>query len=126
MKLDRTLVREINSLIGNGSREAKFAMLKRIDAAKKDLSTPQVRSAFDVCLRKHGRAVVAVCVAATLDARKDRLDYWGWRWAHEVLSLLPKNITPENLGRAHIDDGIHPTAICDYAGSFIRLTTEEE
>lgn len=126
MDLDRTLVREVKSLIGNGSREAKFAMLKRIDAAKKDLSTTKVRNIFTDCLREHGRAVVAVCVAATLDARKDRLGYWGWRWAHEVLSLLPQNITPKNLERAHIDDGIHPTAICDYAGSFIRLTTEEE
>ena len=126
MKLDRTLVRDIKSLIGNGSREAKFALLKRIDAAKKDLSTPQVRSTFNVCLRKHGRAVVAICVAATLDARKDRLDYWEWRWANDVLALLPKNITRGNLERAHIDDGIHPTAICDYAGSFIRLSVEEE
>lgn len=126
MNLDRTLIREVKSLIGNGSREAKFAMLKRIDAAKKDLSTTKVRYTFTDCLREHGRAVVAVCVAATLDARKDRLDYWGWRWAHEVLSILPQNITPENLKRAHIDDGIHPTAICDYAGSLIRLTTEEE
>ena len=124
MDLDRTLVREMKALIGNGSREAKFAMLKRIDAAKKDLSTPQVRSVFTDCLRKHGRAVTAICVAVTLDARKDRLDYWGWRWAHKVLSLLPPNVTPGNLERGYIDDGKHPTAICDYASSFIKLTIE--
>ena len=126
MKLDRTLVREVKALAGNGSREAKFAMLKRIDAARKDLSTTSVRDTFNGCLRDHGRAVVTVCVAATLDARKERLDRWGWRWSHEVLSLLPQSITPGNLERAHIDDGIHPTAICEYAGSLIRLTTEEE
>lgn len=74
---------------------------------------------------KHGRAVVAVCVAATLDARKDRLDCWNWVWAYEVLSALPQSITLRNLERAHIEDGLHPTAICDYAGPFIRMTTEE-
>lgn len=126
MKLDRTLVKEIKAATGNGSREAKFALLKRIDAAKKDLSTTKVRDTFNDCLRDHGRAVVAICVAATLDARKDRLDHWGWRWAHEVLSLLPQSFTPGNKERGCIDDGIHPTAICDYAGSFIRLTTEDE
>lgn len=126
MNLDRVLAREVKVLFGNGSREAKFTALKRIDAAKKDLSTTQVRNIFTDCLHKHGRAVIAVCVAVTLDVRKDRLDYWGWRWSHEILSLLPQNITQGNLERAYIDDGVHPTAICDYAGSLIRLTIESE
>lgn len=126
MKLDRTFTREIKALTGNGSKEAKFLLLERIDAACKDLSTTKVRSTFSDCICKHGRAVVCICVAATLDARKDRLDRWGWRWAHEVLSLLPQNFTPSNLQRAHIDDGIHPTAICDYADEIIRVTIEEE
>ena len=125
MELDRTIVREINKLIGNGSREAKFAMLKRIDAAKKDLSTTKIRDTFIDCLRKHGRAVVAVCVAATLDDRKNRIDCWGLPWAHKVLSLLPQNyLTPGFRGRACIEDGIHPTAICDYAHCFVMLTQE--
>ena len=125
MKLDRTLFKEVKALAGNGSREAKFALLRRIDAARTDLSTPKARENFNACLSKHGRAVVAVCVAATLDARKDRLDCWNWVWAYEVLSALPQSITLRNLERAHIEDGLHPTAICDYAGSFIQLTTEE-
>lgn len=125
MKLDRTFIREVKALVGDGSNEAKFAMMKKVDAARKDLSTTNIRNTFTDCLRKHGRAAVAVCVAATLDERKERLDYANWRWAHEVLLLLP-NMTRGNLERAHIDDGIHPTAICDYAGSLIRLTTEED
>lgn len=124
MKTDRELLKEVKMLAGDGSREAKFALLRRIDAARKDLSTPKARETFNVCLSKHGRAVVAVCVAATLDARKDRLDGWNWVWAYEVLSALPRGITLRNLERAHIDDGLHPTAICDYAGPFIRATTE--
>lgn len=126
MRLDRTFVREVKALCGDGSRDAKFAMLRRIDAARKDLSTTEIRRTINDCIRKHGRAVVCVCVAATLDARKERLDRWGWRWAHEVLSILPHSITPGNLQRAHIDDGIHPTAICAYAESLIRVTIEEE
>ena len=125
MKLDRTLVREIKALTGDGSREAKFALLKRIDAAKNDLSTIKVHDTFNDCLYEHGRGVVIICVAATLDARKERLDFWKWEWALEVLKLLPM-FTPGNLARAYIDDGIHPTAICDYAGNLIRLTTEEK
>lgn len=125
MKLDRTFVKEVKALTGNGSREAKFAMLKKVDAACRDLSVTTVRDTLNDCVRDHGRAVVMVCVAATLDACKERLDYWGWGWAHEVLSLLPRCITPSNLERAHINDGIHPTAICEYAGPLIRLTIEE-
>ena len=96
MKLDRTLFKEVKALAGNGSREAKFALLRRIDAARTDLSTPKARENFNACLSKHGRAVVAVCVAATLDARKDRLDCWNWVWAYEVLSALPQSITLRN------------------------------
>lgn len=124
MKLDRTLISEIKKAIGNGSREAKFALLKRIDAAQKDLSTTDVRRTFNNCIRKHGRAVIAICVAATLDTRKQRIDYWGWQWAREVITLLP-NMTDSNLERGHIDDGIHPTAICDYARELVKMTTEE-
>ncbi len=124
MKTDRELLKEVKMLAGGGSREERFDLLRRIDAARKDLSTPKARETFNVCLSKHGRAVVAVCVAATLDARKDRLDGWNWVWAYEVLSALPRGITLRSLERAHIDDGLHPTAICDYAGPFIRETTE--
>ena len=124
--LDRTIIREIKTLAGNGSRESKFDFLKKIEAAKQDLSSIHVRDTFNTCLRTHGRASVAVCIAVTLNSRKDRLDFWGWRWANEVLSLLPSSITPSNLERANIDDGIHPTAICDYAVSFIKLTCEND
>ena len=125
MKLDRSLVKEIKALTGDGSREAKFSLLRKLEAARKDLSTTRVRDTFTDCLKKHGRAAVAVCVAATLDARRDRLDGWGWRWARAVLDLLPFDVTPRNLERAHIEDGLHPTRICEYAGDLIRLTTEE-
>ena len=75
-------------------------------------------------LREHGRVPVVICVAATLEARRERLDNWGMAWAREVLALLP-GWTHGNRERAHIEDGIHPTAICDYARGLIACTTEE-
>lgn len=124
MNLDRELAREVKALSGDGSREAKFELLKRIDAARKDFSTPKVRDTFNETLKMHGRAITAICVAVTLDARRDRLDHWNWRWALEVIALLPFSFTPGNRSRAYIDDGLHPTRICEYADEFIRLTTE--
>lgn len=124
MKLDRTLVREIKTtLYGNGEREAKFAALKKAKAACRDMSTTKIRDTFNDCIKEHGRAVVAVCVAATLRQRKERIDYWKFDWATEVLSLMPF-FTLSNLESISIDDGIHPTAICEYAEKLIRYTTE--
>lgn len=125
MKLDRTIVKEIRDAVGDGSRTAKFRLLARVSDACVDLSRSDIRAAFPEVLRKHGRVPVVICVAATLDARRERLDYWKYGWAQEVLSLLP-GWTPGNRSRACIDDGIHPTAICEYAGSLIKLTTEED
>lgn len=124
MKLDRTLVTEIKAAVGDGSRTAKFRLLARVSDACVDLSRADIRTEFGNVLRKHGRVPVVICVAATLDARKERLDYWEIGWAQEVLSLLP-GWTQGNRDRAHIEDGIHPTAICDYAGNLIRYTSEE-
>lgn len=123
MKPDRTLVKEIKALTNGGSREAKFALLNRLAAAAADLSTPEARANFGTCLSKYGRALVAICVAATLEARRERLDFWGYDWACEVLDAVPVTLTPSNRERAYIDDNLHPTAICDYAGELIRLTT---
>lgn len=124
MKLDSTLVREIREAVGDGSRTAKFRLLSRVSDACVDLSRADIRSTFNQVVRKHGRVPVVICVAATLEARKERLDYWNMAWAREVLALLP-GWTPGNRERAHIEDGIHPTAICDYAHGLIDCTTEE-
>lgn len=124
MKLDSTLVKEIREAVGGGSRTAKFRLLSRVSDACVDLSRTDIRSTFNQVLREHGRVPVVICVAATLEARKERLDYWGMTWAQEVLALLP-GWTPGNKERAHIEDGIHPTAICDYARGLIDCTTEE-
>ena len=124
MKLDSTLVREIKALNGDGTREARFETLRKVRAANKDLSRPEVRGSFNETLNAHGRAVVALCVASTLYLRRERLDGWGLLWALTVLDLWT-NRGPQFIDMAIIDDCLHPTRICEYAGSFIRLTTEE-
>lgn len=124
MKLDRTFSKEIIKLNGDGSREAKFATLKRVKAAKRSLSTTGVINNFDECVKEHGRSIVALCVAATLYWRRERIDFWGYEWAKEVIALWT-NRGCCSLDEAHIDDGLHPTRICEYAASFIKLTSEE-
>ncbi len=125
MKLDWTLAKEIKALGGDGSRGAKFELLRRIDAARSDLSTPQVMTNFDDCVMKHGRAIVAVCVAATLNAWHDFIGDWKIYWIDGVLNGLPSCITQQNLKRAVIDDGLHFSRVCEYARSFILATSEE-
>ncbi len=124
-QLDRTLAREIRAANGDGSREAKFSLLRKVEQAAQDFSTPDVIRIFDSLLVKHGRAVTAICVAATLWMRRERLDGWQLRWARQVLDLwTTKPKTETGVGRAYIDDKLHPTRICEYAASFINLTTE--
>ena len=125
MKIDRELVSEIKKEAnGDGSREARFAFLKRLRATREALSNPTVTTEFHKLLNEHGRVPVAICVASTLYARSERIDRWGLRWAMEVLKLW-SNRPPSYISCGLIDDGLHPTRICEYAGSFIRLTTEE-
>ena len=125
--LDRTLVKEINAANGDESREAKFLLLHKIHKAVEDMSTPDIAERFDEMLVKHGRAVTAICIAATLWTRKERLELGGWElmWATKVLELWttkPKSET--GIGHACIDDQLHPTRILEYAASFMKCTTD--
>ena len=125
MKLDCTLAKEIRAVNGDGSREARFRFLKKLDAAKKDFSSVDVMETFGESLKRHGRAATAICVAVTLWERRERLEGWRLSWAKAVLNLWT-NCSPSNYNRAYIDDGLHPSRICEYAASFIRMNTEEE
>ena len=125
MQLDLMLLMEVQALRGDGGRKSWIALLDRVEAARKDLSTTDVRRTFQDTLHKHGRAVVAVCVAATLMARADRLQKWGTVWAQGVLDQLQEWGSRDLLRlSALIDDGIHPTAICEYAQPLFRETIQ--
>lgn len=125
MKLDRTLANDIKKQAnGDGSRDAKFAFLKRVKAAQKALSTTQVQTVYSAALKEFGRIPVAVCTAVTILERQDRLNEYAVKWAREVLKLWTNR--PRDILVACINDGLHPTRIEEYAGDFIRLTTEEK
>ena len=125
MKLDGDFVREVRKKAnGDGSREARFAFIKEVKEARKKLSTPEVRRTFGECIKEYGRVPVAICVAATIIERRDRLETRTVRWATSVLELWT-NKPFSGIVFAHIHDNLHPTRIEEYAGEFIRLTTEE-
>ncbi len=120
MKLDRSFKNEIKKLNGNGSREAKFENLKVVRAAVKELSTPDAIRDFGEILRKYGRAVVSVCVAATLVCRRDRISGSTLNWAQEVLKLWINR--PGSIDQFAIRDNLHPSRIEEYAGALIKYT----
>lgn len=124
MQLDRLLVREIKKAVnGDGSPEARLAFRETARKAASEMSTPEIMSRFSEFLDKYGKGTVAVCLAATIDARRDRLLDWAVQWADEVLKLWTnRNCSLIDLC---IMDGLHPSRIEQYAGSLIRRTTEE-
>ena len=125
MKLDRTFAREVKKAAnGDGSREARFAFLTPAREAARKMSTPEVMREFGNVLKEYGRAVVGLCVAVTVWERRDRLDDSTTRWAMEVLKLWTNR--PRDILCLYIHDNLHPSRIEEYAGSFIKLTTEEE
>ena len=125
MKLDGDFVREVRKKAnGDGSREARFAFIKEAKEARKKLSTPEVRRTFWECIKEYGRVPVAICVGATIIERRDRLKTRTVRWATSVLELWT-NKPYSGIAFAHINDNLHPTRIEEYAGEFMRLTTEE-
>lgn len=120
--LDRELAKEIRKANRDGGREARFELLGKVKAAKKDLSSTKVREQFDEILKKHGRVPVAICVAVTVVMREDRLNRWIVDWGREVFNLWVNR--PSNFSVALIEDGLHPSRIEEYAGSFVKATTE--
>lgn len=122
--IDRQLAKEIAAMCGNGSREAEFALLAKLRAASASLSDHPSMQTINNSIRKHGRAAVAVCIAATLYKRRERLGRWQIEWADGALAAW-RTKTPSHIEDVQIrDDRLHPTAICNYARSFIELTTE--
>lgn len=124
MKLDRTFTREISKAAnGDGSRDARFAFLTPAKAAARELSNTNAPQIFNDVLRRYGRTTVAVCVAATIMERTNRMESRSCEWAREVLKLWTNR--PSTFSYVAINDGLHPTRIEDYAGALIRLTIVE-
>lgn len=122
MRLDSTLAREIKKANGDGSREAKFALLRRLRGVCEECSKPSVIRDFDHVFKHFDRASIAIVLAVTIFERRDQLEFYSVRWAMEVLELWTNR--PHTVSSLAIDDGLHPSRIEEYAGSFIRLTSE--
>lgn len=120
--LDKELAKEVRKANGGECREAKFKLLAQIKAAKRDLSRTDVRDHFNEILKYHGRVPVAICVAVTAVMREDRLNRWIVDWGREVLGLWTNR--PNDFSVALIEDGLHPSRIEEYAGNFVKGTTE--
>ena len=124
MKIDSLLAREIKKANGDGTRATRFPFLNEVRAVIDECSTPKVFEVFPECFKHHSRAAIAVAVALTISKRRDRLNSRPVKWADEVLKLWTNR--PTRLDGMSFDDNLHPCRIEEYAGSFIRLTTEED
>jgi hypothetical protein len=120
MKLDKTFANEVRKAAnGDGSREHKFALLKELKEASAALSD---RHAFESCLKKHGRAKVALCIASTIFKQEYRFDKTACAWARLVLDLWT------NRYNGHVSEAIiniHPAILGDKSCSVRKLTVEE-
>lgn len=123
MTADSELVKEIRRANGDGTRAAGLELLRKVKAAKADLSSPDVREHFDDILKKHGRVPVAICVGVTAVLRADDLNRWIVDWGRDVLQQWAYR--PFDLTVALIEDNLHPSRIEEYAGGFVRATTDE-
>lgn len=124
IKLEKCFAREVKKINGDGSREAKFLFLNPAKTAARELSVTNVAEIFNECVKKYGRVTVAICVAATIAERRDRLEFNTVLWANEVLKLW--NNRPIDISCVSIRDGLHPTRIEEYAASLIKITTDYE
>lgn len=122
--IDKCFAQEIKKIAnGDGSREAKFAFLEKARAAARELSCPEVKEKFGGAIKKYGRVVVGICVAATILARSDYLSERAVWWAQDVMWLWTNR--PAEIDDVTIRDNLHYSRIeeSDYAGSFIKLTS---
>lgn len=120
--LDRTLAGEIGSFVGN-DRQSRIDASLKLQAAAEDIAK-NGRDNINECVKRHGRAAVAVCIAETLYERADRIGRWGYFWTYDVLGMLA-GWTQGLRHRAYInDEQNHPTMICAYAKPLIDLWSE--
>lgn len=125
MKLDRELVRGLKRANGDGTRKTRFGFLEKVRGAAELMSCTDAPKMLNEALKKYGREAVACTLAATILDRHDRLSRRTVIWATNIIEIWTNHGGIEDC---LIDDQLHPTKIeyPEYAGSFIRLTIEEE
>jgi hypothetical protein len=119
VKLDITFANEVRKTAnGDGTRKYMFAFTREI---KEVAAALERRYEFDNCVKKYGRAKVALCVAATI-IRSD-FDYRGSQieWAGAVMGLWT-NAGP-GVSKAIIQT--HPAILSDNSMNLRRITAKE-
>lgn len=122
MKLEKDFRRQIQKAVGSGDREAKFELLGAVRKAARDMSTPKIPYEFNEAVRKHGRAIVALSVAATITERSKYIKREYVEWAGQVMQMWTTK--PNVLYDVCIKDDLHPSRIEEYARLLITSTTE--
>ena len=118
MTLDTAFANEIKRAgNGDGGREHRFALMNELRETAEELNN---RDGFDDCLKKYGRAKVALCVAATVSRSHDRYEQTQVAWAQTVLELWT-NRTERGILDALIVR-LHPAYVAANSASLRRIT----
>ncbi len=116
--LDRTFVSEIKKVAnGDGSREHRFELINELYDVSKALGN---RYEFDNCVKKYGRAKVALCVACTIIREKYRHETPQIMWAQAVMNLWTNRVE-RSISAATIN--IHPAILSDNSRFLRKVTT---
>jgi len=121
MELDTTFANEIKKTAnGDGGRDYRFALEKELAEISTALEN---RYEFENCLKKYGRAKVALCVAATISvayasglARFERSQV---HWAEAVMSLW----TNRKFLCSAAFINIHPAILADNSRELRKAVT---
>ena len=119
MELDRTFASELRKAAnGDGGREYRFAFANELKEISAELGK---RYEFDDCVKKHGRAKVALCVASTIIYDSCRHETPEIMWARAVLELWTNKLPGRSESAATVN--IHPCILADNSYSLRKLTT---
>jgi hypothetical protein len=120
MKLDKTFESEIRKTAnGDGGRDYKFALIEELKEVSAMLAN---RYNFDDCVKKFGRAKVALCVAATIVSFRYRYENNQIAWAEAIIALWT-NKCEQSVSIAVINT--HSAILADNSRSLRKLTVEE-
>ncbi len=129
MELEKSFAKQLRALNGT-SREDRFPVLEKAERAAKFIVESRtisdwdsVRDAMsDACL-KFGRAIVGICLAATiLLAEPGQLSRRSTEWAYAVMDTWT-NHGGNAFRSIAIRTRLHPTKVDLYARSFINCTS---
>jgi hypothetical protein len=119
MKLDTTFANEIKKTgNGDGGRDYRFALEKELGEISTALEN---RYEFENCMKKYGRAKVALCVAATINAAhaSARFENSQMLWAEAVMGLWTNR---GDLCKAALIN-IHPAILADNSRGLRKAVT---